>query len=248
MTQQDQEAPRALRTIVTGAARGIGRTIASRFIGDGHRVAMIDRDDATDIAAEIGALAVTADLADIDQARKAVDDAIDVLDGVDVVVNNAGVFHIAPILEESPEAWDATFAVNTRAMFVVMQRAAPTMIEQATGGRIINISSMGAKLAEAGQAAYAASKAAVIALTQAAAAEFGPHEITANAVCPGYVLTDLGAETRTPDMIDDWRSRSPLGRCATTDDVANLVAYLASSEADYVTGQALNVSGGMIVH
>ena len=107
---------------------------------------------------------------------------------------------------------------------------------------------MGAKCAEAGQLSYAASKAAVISLTQAAAAELGQHGITVNAICPGYVLTEMGADTRTHEQVAAWSARSPLGRCGTTADVAELAAFLASPAAAYLTGQALNVSGGMIVH
>jgi 3-oxoacyl-[acyl-carrier protein] reductase len=107
---------------------------------------------------------------------------------------------------------------------------------------------MGAKRAAGAQAHYASSKAAVVALTQAAAVELGPHGITVNAICPGYVLTEMGAATRTPEMVAAWSATSPLGRCAEPADVARMALFLASDDAAYCTGQAFNVSGGMVTH
>src|SRR5690606_25069055 len=128
--------------------------------------------------------------------------------GVDVLVNNAGILRMSPLLDIDPTEWDAVFAVNTRAMLLTMQLAARSMIAAGTGGAIVNMASMGAKQGAAGQAHYAASKAAVISLTQVAAAELGPHGITVNAVCPGYVLTEMGAATRTPEMVAAWTAKS----------------------------------------
>jgi 3-oxoacyl-[acyl-carrier protein] reductase len=110
------------------------------------------------------------------------------------------------------------------------------------------MASMGAKRAGAHQAHYAASKAAVVSLTQAAAIELGPHGITVNAICPGYVLTEMGAATRTPEMVAGWSATSPLGRCAEPADVAGMALFLASDDAAYCTGQAFNVTGGMMMH
>ncbi|HWL44603.1 MAG TPA: SDR family NAD(P)-dependent oxidoreductase [Ilumatobacter sp.] len=236
------------RVVVTGAARGIGADIARRFAADGAQLALIDVLDATPLAAELGGVAVTCDLADPAATDDAVGKAVAQLGGVDVLVNNAGVFQITPLLDITPAEWDRTMAINARAMLVTIQAAARVMIAQGRGGRIVNMASMGGKVAEGGQLTYAASKAAVISLTQAAAAELGQHGITVNAVCPGYVLTEMGADTRSPEQVAGWSARSPLGRCGTTSDVADLVAFLASPAAGYLTGQAVNVSGGMIVH
>ncbi|MEZ5272714.1 MAG: SDR family oxidoreductase [Ilumatobacteraceae bacterium] len=238
------------RTVITGAARGIGAAIAERFAAEGASVAVMDRPgEALDAAAaRIGALPVPCDLADPEVTRSATAAAVEQLGGLDILVNNAGVFSKVPLLELSVEEWDLTFAVNTRAMLVTTQVAAAAMIAAGTGGAIVNMASMGGKLGEPGQAHYAASKAAVISLTRVAAMELGPHGIRVNCICPGYVLTEMGAATRTAEMVDGWSARSPLGRCADPDDVAAMALFLASDDARYCTGQAMNVSGGMVMH
>lgn len=238
------------RTVITGAARGIGAAIADRFAAEGASVAVMDRPgEALDAAAaRIGALPVPCDLADPEVTRSATAAAVEQLGGLDILVNNAGVFSKVPLLELSTEEWDLTFAVNTRAMLVTTQVAAAAMIAAGTGGAIVNMASMGGKLGEPGQAHYAASKAAVISLTRVAAMELGPHGIRVNCICPGYVLTEMGAATRTTEMVEGWSAKSPLGRCADPDDVAAMALFLASDDARYCTGQAMNVSGGMVMH
>lgn len=238
------------RVVVTGGARGIGAEIVRRCADEGATVAILDQlaDAAAVLAAEVAGIAIACDLVDADSTTTALVDAIDRLDGIDVLVNNAGVFRITPLLDISPDEWDWVFAVNVRSFLLTTQIAARAMIEQATGGKIVNMASMGGKVGAAGQAHYAASKAAVISLTQVSATELGPHGINVNAICPGYVLTEMGASTRTPEMIDEWTKRSPLGRLADPRDVAAMALFLASSEADYCTGQAMNVTGGMIFH
>ena len=173
---------------------------------------------------------------------------MDALGGIDVLVNNAGILRITPLLDISVEEWDVVMDVNARSMLVTTQVAARAMIAAGRGGRIVNMASMGAKRAGADQAHYAASKAAVVALTQAAAIELGPHGINVNAICPGYVLTEMGAATRTPEMVAGWSATSPLGRCAEPADVAGMALFLASDDAAYCTGQAFNVTGGMMMH
>jgi 3-oxoacyl-[acyl-carrier protein] reductase len=237
------------RAVITGAARGIGAEIAASFRREGAELALIDIDveRLTATCEGLGALAYGVDLADADATRETLGRAIADLGGIDILVNNAGVLKMAPLLEIDPADWDTTFAVNVRAMLVTIQVAAKAMIPNGRG-TIINMASMGGKLGAPTQAHYAASKAAVISLTQVAAKELGPHQITVNCICPGYVLTEMGAATRTPEMIREWSSKSPLGRLAQPADVANMAVFLASDDASYCTGQAMNVTGGMVMH
>lgn len=238
------------RIIVTGGGRGIGATIAQSFADEGGRVAILDRDaeSAGVVAKECDGIAVDCDLADETSVADAMGTAVGHLGGVDVLVNNAGIFAITPLLDITADEWDSMFRINTRSMLLTTQHAARVMIDQGRGGAIVNMASMGAKSGAAGQAHYAASKAAVVSLTQVSAAELGAHDITVNCICPGYVLTDMGAGTRTPEMVADWSSKSPLNRLATTSDVAAMATFLASPDAAYCTGQALNINGGMVTH
>jgi NAD(P)-dependent dehydrogenase (short-subunit alcohol dehydrogenase family) len=237
------------RIVVTGAARGIGAAIARRYAAEGATLALIDlrADDVAATAAALGAKSVAGDLSTAAAASAAFEEAIDTLGGVDVLVNNAGILRFAPLLEITADEWDEMFAVNTRSMLLGIQAAARSMIAEGTRGRIINMASMGGKLGAANQAHYAASKAAVISLTQVAAKELGPHGINVNCICPGYVLTEMGVATRTEEMVASWSAMSPLGRCAEPDDVAGVALFLASPESAYMTGQSLNVTGGMMM-
>ena len=236
---------RGRRCLVTGAARGIGRRIAQRLIEEGMQAALLDVDPAVeDVARDLGAASLVVDLADAAQTRRALSAGAE--DGPYwLVVNNAGVFSKTPLLEMTLEEWDRVQAVNVRSMVVVIQALAPAMVAAGGGGRIVNVASMAAKLGTPGEAAYAASKAAVVALSRIAAMELGPHGVTVNAVCPGYVLTEMGAGTRTADQIAAWTAKSPLGRLGDPGDVASAVAFLASDDGSYMTGQAINVTGGM---
>ncbi len=204
------------------------------------------------LAKTLEAESVVVDLGDAAATAAAMAEAIEVLGGVDILVNNAGILKMAPILEMTIENWDRTFDINVRAMFVTSQVAARAMISQPHAGQragtIINMASMGGKIGSPNQAHYAASKSAVIAFTRVCAMEFGPHDITVNCICPGYVLTEMGAATRTEEMVKTWSAKSPLGRLAEPCDVANMALFLASDEASYCTGQAMNVSGGMVMH
>ena len=237
------------RALITGAARGIGAEIAATFHREGAELALLDIDvdrlRATGDA--LGASVHGVDLADTEATVDVVNRAIDDLHGLDILVNNAGILKMAPLMEIDPADWDFTFAVNVRAMLVTTQVAAKAMIPNGRG-TIINMASMGGKVGAPNQAHYAASKAAVISLTQVAAKELGVHGITVNCICPGYVLTEMGAATRTDAMVAEWSAKSPLGRLAEPSDVANMALFLASDEASYCTGQAMNVTGGMVMH
>jgi NAD(P)-dependent dehydrogenase (short-subunit alcohol dehydrogenase family) len=237
------------RVVITGGARGIGGKISSTLAAEGASVAILDRlvDEGTACASAIGGHFVEVDLADAESAARATEAAVAELGGVDVLVNCAGIFSRTDLHELTIAEWDLLFAINVRAMLTTMQVASRTMIP-AKAGRIINLASMAAKKGGAHEAAYAASKAAVVALTRAAAFEWGPHGITANSICPGYVLTEMGAGTRTPELVASWEALSPLGRLGTVDDVAGVALFLSLPESGYLTGQAINVTGGMVTH
>ena len=239
------------RVLITGAARGIGAAIAEAFAAEGASLALLDRegDQCRATAERLQAHAFDVDLADPASTRDVTQSAIDTLGGVDVLVNNAGILHMAPLLDITVDDWNRTFDINVRAMLLTTQIAARAMIEAAQGGgSIINMASMGGKVGSPNQAHYAASKAAVIGLTRVSAIELGEYGIRANCICPGYVLTEMGAATRTPEMVAKWSAMSPLGRCAQPEDVADMALFLASDQAKYCTGQAMNVSGGMVMH
>jgi 3-oxoacyl-[acyl-carrier protein] reductase len=238
------------RVIVTGGARGIGAGIAARFAQEGARVAVLDRlaDVGSQFAAGIGGRFHPVDLADPEAAAAVTQQAIAGLGGLDVLVNSVGILRHLQLLDVTPAAWDEMLQVNTRSVLITMQVAARSMIAAQGGGRIVNIASMAAKQGGAGEGHYAASKAAVVALTRVAALEWGEHGITVNALCPGYVLTEMGADTRTVQDVETWSGYSPLGRLGTPEDVAGLTAFLASPDGGYLTGQALNVTGGMVMH
>ncbi len=238
------------RVVITGAARGIGAAIAEACHREGARLALMDRelDLCRRRAAELGAVAVAVELSDPSSTRSAMESAIGSLGGVDVLVNNAGILRMAPLLDITVDDWDDTFDINVRAMLLTMQVAATAMIEQGTGGSVVNMASMGGKVGSPQQAHYAASKAAVIGLTRVAAMELGEHGIRVNCICPGYVLTEMGAATRTPEQVAEWSALSPLGRCAEPNDVAAMAVFLASDDASYCTGEAMNVTGGMVMH
>jgi 3-oxoacyl-[acyl-carrier protein] reductase len=232
------------RVIVTGGSGGIGAAIVARFVADGARVAVLDRRPPAEGSASTF---ISVDLRDPLDTRRAVGEAVDALEGVDVLVNCAGVFQHVPLLDISIDDWDLVLDINARATLVTMQAVAPVML-QAHGGAIVNIASMAAKQGGGGEGHYAASKAAVVALTRAGAQEWGCHGVTVNAVCPGYVLTDMGADTRSEADVVAWSARSPLGRLGVPEDVAGVTYFLASSAGGYLTGQAINVTGGMIMH
>jgi NAD(P)-dependent dehydrogenase (short-subunit alcohol dehydrogenase family) len=240
--------PAARRVIVLGGAGGIGRAVVARFVADGDAVAVLDRAALPDELAAVVAHEVATDAADPDGLVEAIAEATQLLGGLDVLVNAAGILRITPFLETSVAEWDEVMAINARAAFVAVREAGRLLHAAGHGGRIVTIASMAAKTGAADEVAYAASKAAVVALTRVAALEWGRAGITVNCVCPGYIPTEMGSDTRTDDDIARWTAQTAVGRLGTPDDVADTIAFLASPGASYLTGQAVNVTGGMVMH
>jgi 3-oxoacyl-[acyl-carrier protein] reductase len=239
--------------LVTGASRGIGAAVARAFASAGDRVAVhygARRDAAEAVAAGLpgsGHVVAGADLADAEAVRLMVDEAAAGLGGLDVLVNNAGVFEPAhPIAEASYEewraAWERTLAINLVGPANACWCAVRHMPE-AGGGRIVNVSSRGAFRGEPTHPAYGASKAALIALGQSLARALGPRGIAVTAVAPGFVETDMAAEALAGERGAERRAESPFGRVATAEEVAAAVLFLASPQAELTSGTVLDVNG-----
>ncbi len=233
------------RAAVTGAGKGIGRAIATQLHHCNAKVIAISRTlrDLEDLRDEIGCEIVHADLASVAGAVDAAAEA----GRIDLLVNNAGVSHPQPLLDTTPEAWDATMAVNVRAALVMSQSAARGMIERGHGGAIVNVSSQASQAALADHAAYCASKGALDQLTRVMALELGPHNIRVNAVNPTVTMTPMGEMAWSdPAKRAPMLARIPLGRFAQPHDVAHAVAYLLSDLADLIHGATLPVDGGFL--
>jgi meso-butanediol dehydrogenase/(S,S)-butanediol dehydrogenase/diacetyl reductase len=244
--------------IVTGAAQGIGRAIARRLARDGFAIAIVDinANALDEVKKEIEALgahalALTADLTKLEDVQKVIDESAE-WGQLTVLVNNAGRVSITPFLEITEQEWDAIMTLNLKTVFFATQFAARHM---QNGARIVNLSSISGRSGRSDQAHYAAAKSAVISLTQSAALSFASQGITVNAVCPGVVDTPMtsgiheiraGVLGITPqESLALMVAKIPLGRLEKTDDVAGVVSFLCSSDAAYITGQSLNVCGGM---
>jgi 3-oxoacyl-[acyl-carrier protein] reductase len=238
--------------LVTGASRGIGQAVALAFAERGDRVA-VHYGQSAGLAAEVlarlpgaGHVAVQADLADPAAVRRMVDEAAASLGGLDVLVNNAGVYTPHRIAEVSYEQWQAawqqTLAVNLTGAANVTWCAVRHMIPRG-GGRIVNVSSRGAFRGEPGQPAYGASKAGLNALGQSLARDLAPHGIAVTTVAPGFVETDMAADSLAGPAGDAIRGQSPFGRVATAGEIAAAVLYLASGPAEWASGSILDLNG-----
>ena len=238
--------------LVTGAARGIGRAVAVAFAEAGDRVAVHYGSSADDAAALVEALPgeghvrVQAELSDADQVRRCVDEAAERLDGLDVLVNNAGVFLAHPPLESTYEqwqaAWSTTLAVNLVAAANATFCAVPHLVARG-GGAVVNVSSRGAFRGEPACPAYGASKAGMNAMGQSLAVALAPHGIRVGTVAPGFVQTEMAREVLDGPGGDAVRAQSPLGRVAEPHEVAAAVLWLASPEASFSTGTIIDVNG-----
>ena len=252
--------------LVTGGGRGLGRAISLRLAEGGARTAVADIDGATaaetcqairDVGGE--SLAIQADVADLDQIDHMVRETLDAFDGLDIFVNNAAVTQAARIMDIDEALWDRIHRVNAKGAFFCMQRVAREMMRRGRGGRIINMSSVAGKGFPGGSnAAYAAAKAGVIAMSQLATHPFAEHDINVNSICPGAVRTPMLEATSSQrareagvsleEMMRRAEASIPLGRIIEPEDIAEMAAFLAGPGGRNITGQAFNVDGGVVMH
>lgn len=239
--------------VVTGGARGIGRAVVQIFAQRGADVVIGDimEDQAQATAAEIAAatgrrvVGRKVNVADSQSAKELIDFALAQFGRVDILVNNAGITRDNLLMRISDEDWDLVLDVNLKGTFNCCKAVARAMLKQRYG-RIINITSVAGLAGNAGQANYASSKAGLVGLTKTLAKELGPRNITVNAVAPGFVTTVL-TENLPQDLKDAALKLTPLGRFGAPEDIAHAVAFLASDDAAFITGQVLSVDGGMVM-
>lgn len=231
-----------MTTVITGGSRGIGAAAAELFAAKGHRVYFLyekEHEAARGVAEKTGATPICCDVAD----EEAVKAAFSQIGDVDILVNNAGICYYGLMSQMTGAQWDRIFDVNVKGIFHCVNAAMPAFLRKQRGC-IINVSSMWGRTGASCEAAYSATKGAVIALTKALAKELGPSGIRVNAVAPGVILTDMCAEV-SQDILEEMAQEAPVGRNGTPMDVARAMEYLA--EAEFVNGHILNVDGGYVI-
>jgi NAD(P)-dependent dehydrogenase (short-subunit alcohol dehydrogenase family) len=235
----------SVAAIVTGAGRGIGAAIARRLAADGFTVVCADQDE--DAAARTakecasGSLGIAVDVSEVDQCERLVEETFARFGSVEVLVNNAGINRDAMLHKMTDEQWHKVIAVDLSGVFFLTRAAARVMREQRRG-RLVNISSASWQ-GNIGQTNYAAAKAGVVGLTLTAAKELARYQVTANAICPGFIGTPM--TSAIPEKIYQQQlDKIPIGRVGRPEDVANVVSFLASEDAAYVTGEVISVGGG----
>jgi len=243
--------------LVTGGGRGIGRAIVLALAREGAQVAVldIDRDAAETVQREaeklgVKALALGVDLTRRAEVERGIAELLAQWGQLDVVVNNAGWDKMQPFLESDEATWDRIIAINYKALLYVCKAALPPMVARGAGGRVINIASDAGRVGSSNEAVYAGTKGAIIAFGKTLAREVARHRITVNTVCPGItetaLLQGMRAESEKNARVIEAIGRTiPLGRIGAPEDIAAAVAFLASPEANYITGQTLSVSGGL---
>jgi 3-oxoacyl-[acyl-carrier protein] reductase len=239
--------------LVTGSSRGIGRAIAERLARDGAKVVVNyrERRDAADevvagiVAGGASAIALGADVTRAEAVKGLVDGTLQVFGRLDILVNNAGITRDGLLMSMGDADWDAVLDTNLRSVFLASRAVIRPMMKQRRG-RIINITSIAGLGGNAGQTNYGAAKAGIVGFTKSLAKEVGPRGVTVNAVAPGYIPTDLTGGLPEA-LIAEATRLTPLGRLGTVADVAGAVAFLASDDAAFITGQVLRVDGGMLI-
>ncbi|MBP9019037.1 MAG: 3-oxoacyl-[acyl-carrier-protein] reductase [Rikenellaceae bacterium] len=237
--------------LITGAARGIGKAIALKFASEGADIFFTDlvideNAEATKREIEsfgVKVLALASNASSFEEAHKVVEEGVKVFGKIDILVNNAGITKDGLIMRMTEQQWDAVINVNLKSAFNYIHAITPVMMRQKSGS-IINMSSVVGVSGNAGQANYAASKAGMIGLAKSVAQELGSRGIRANAVAPGFILTDM--TEKLPDAVKkEWAEKIPLRRGGLPEDIANVCTFLASDLSSYVTGQVISVCGGM---
>ncbi|MCX2723453.1 SDR family NAD(P)-dependent oxidoreductase [Roseibium salinum] len=231
--------------LITGAARGIGLATAKLMLGRGWQIAMVDRDEEELLAAagELdGARPFACDVSVADQVHETLSAVLAAFGRLDAVVNNAGVAEFGPIEKTGFDTWRRVMATNLDGVFLVSQAAIPALKE--TRGALVNIASISGLRASTLRVAYGTSKAAVIQLTKQQAVELGEYGIRANCVCPGPVRTKLAMAVHSQEIIDAYHDAIPLNRYGSESEIAELIAFLCTEQASYVTGQIIAADGG----
>jgi 3-oxoacyl-[acyl-carrier protein] reductase len=238
--------------IVTGASRGIGRVVALELASQGATTVVnyySSEASAQEVVAEIEeaggtAVAMQADVSDFEAAQALVKNTLDSYGQIDILVNNAGTTRDKLLLTMKEDDWDVVIDTNLKSLFNCCKAVARPMVRRRKGGRIINVSSVVGLAGQAGQTNYAASKAGIIGFTKSLAKELGMRNITVNSVAPGFFPTAL-TDVLTEDMVDRALELIPLGRLGELQEIADLVAFLASDKASYITGEVIRVDGGL---
>ncbi|WP_210123948.1 MULTISPECIES: 3-oxoacyl-[acyl-carrier-protein] reductase [unclassified Staphylococcus] len=239
--------------LVTGASRGIGRSIAIQLAEEGYNVAVNyagNREKAEAVVEEVKAkgvesLAIQANVANGDEVKAMIKEVVNQFGTVDVLVNNAGITRDNLLMRMKESEWDDVIDTNLKGVFNCIQKVTPQMLRQKSGS-IINLSSVVGAVGNPGQGNYVATKAGVIGLTKSAAKELASRNITVNAVAPGFIVSDM-TDALSDDLKDQMLQQIPLARFGEDTDIANTVIFLASDKAKYITGQTIHVNGGMFM-
>lgn len=239
-------------TVITGGARGIGKAVASELAKRGSHIVVsdVDLDGALETAKEletlgIQTLALKADVSNASDVENMFSAILDRFGKLDVLVNNAGITRDMLIMRMKEEDWDLVLRINLKGAFLCTKEAIRPMMKQRSG-KIINMASIVGVIGNIGQANYSASKAGLIGLTKSTAKEVASKNIQVNAIAPGFIESDM-TRSLSEKVVDAYLANIPAKKFGSTDDVANLVAFLASSESDYITGQVIHVDGGLVM-